>query len=437
MTLATLFDFPFEDRRKLPHWSDMIMNQPGHGPVKSWEHKAQAMMECFMTFEGLWNERIQQAEPNTDLISMLVHHPETRNMSREQYHGTVVLLIVGGNDTTRNTISGSVYALNKFPEQYDKLRANPALVTPMVSETIRWQTPLAHMSRVATRDIEIGGKTIKKGERVVMWYISGNRDDSAIENPNAYIIDRARPRQHLSFGFGVHRCVGNRVAEMQLTIIWEEILKRFPVIKLVDRAGAHLLVVRARLREHAGGHSGACLTIARSSRTLIAWQTLQIDCASAQRHDDATPPRRVPRSSKPRMERFAQLGYSANLRDIAAEAGVDVALIKRYFGGKEALFTEALRASIHPDRVRAWDRGKFAAEVAQMMAGDAHDDEERTHGFQFLLRAATSPTTAPMLNLAVQERFLPADPRMAGRRRSPKSAPASSLRRSSVSWWNA
>ena len=234
MTLATLFDFPFEDRRKLTYWSDMFMNQPGHGPVKSWEHKTQSMMECFMTFEGLWNERVQRTEPNTDLISMMVHHPETRNMSREQYHGTVVLLIVGGNDTTRNTISGSVYALNKFPEQYDKLRANPALVTPMVSETIRWQTPLAHMSRVATRDIEIGGKTIKKGERVAMWYISGNRDESAIENPNAYIIDRARPRQHLSFGFGVHRCVGNRVAEMQLTIIWEEILKRFPVIKLVE-----------------------------------------------------------------------------------------------------------------------------------------------------------------------------------------------------------
>ncbi|HET6474197.1 MAG TPA: cytochrome P450 [Pseudomonadales bacterium] len=234
MTLATLFDFPFEDRRKLTYWSDMFMNQPGHGPVKSWEHKTQAIFECFAAFEALWNERATKGEPNIDLITMLINHPETRAMSREQYHGTVVLLIVGGNDTTRNTISGSIYALNKYPDQYDKLRANPELVTPMVSETIRWQTPLAHMSRVATRDIEVGGKTIKKGDRVVMWYLSGNRDDSAVENPNAYIIDRARPRQHLSFGFGVHRCVGNRVAEMQLTIIWEEILKRFPVIKLVE-----------------------------------------------------------------------------------------------------------------------------------------------------------------------------------------------------------
>jgi len=232
MTLATLFDFPFEDRRKLTHWSDMFTNMPGHGPATSWRQKAESAMECFTAFGELWNQRVN-AEPGIDLISMLTHNPATRTMSPEQYQGTVVLLIIGGNDTTRNTISGSIYALNKNPDQYDKLRANPDLVTSMVSETIRWQTPLAHMSRVATRDVEIGGKTIRKGERVVMWYLSGNRDESVITDPDAFIIDRERPRQHLSFGFGIHRCVGNRVAEMQLTIIWEEILKRFPRIELV------------------------------------------------------------------------------------------------------------------------------------------------------------------------------------------------------------
>lgn len=233
MTLATLFDFPFEDRRKLTYWSDMFTNMPGHGPVQSWMHKAESAIECFGAFDGLWNARVESNEPGADLISMLVQHPETRAMSREQYHGTVVLLIIGGNDTTRNTISGSVYELNRNPAEFDKLRANPGLITSMVSETIRWQTPLAHMARVATRDVELKGKTIRKGERVVMWYISGNRDETAVSQPDRYIIDRERPRQHLSFGFGVHRCVGNRVAEMQLTIIWEEILKRFPRIEVV------------------------------------------------------------------------------------------------------------------------------------------------------------------------------------------------------------
>jgi len=232
MTLATLFDFPFEDRRKLTHWSDMVTNPPGHGPVQSMDHKVQEMFACFSAFHDLWNQRVN-APPGIDLISMLAHNPATRNMDAQNYQGNVILLIVGGNDTTRNTISGSIYALNKYPAQNAKLRANPDLVPAMVSETIRYQTPLAHMSRIATRDVEIGGKTIRKDDRVVMWYISGNRDETALANPDAYDIERERPRQHLSFGFGIHRCVGNRVAEMQLTIIWEEILRRFPEIKLV------------------------------------------------------------------------------------------------------------------------------------------------------------------------------------------------------------
>ncbi|GAA0333583.1 cytochrome P450 [Sphingomonas oligophenolica] len=232
MTLATLFDFPFEERRKLPYWTDMIINQPGYGPVKSWEQRDQALVECVTAFQKLWDERID-SEPAGDLISMLAHNPATREMSRQQYRSTVGLLLIGGNDTTRNTISGSIYALNRHPDQYAKLRANPDLILSMVSETLRWHTPISYMSRVTTRDIELGGKTIRQGERVVMWYISANRDDAVIENPNDFIIDRKRARNHLAFGTGVHHCVGNRVAEMQLTIIWEEIFKRFPEIKLI------------------------------------------------------------------------------------------------------------------------------------------------------------------------------------------------------------
>jgi cytochrome P450 len=232
MTLATLFDMPQEDRRKLTYWSDVVTAVPGHGLIDSFEQKMDIFVQYHAYFTDLWNQRVN-AEPASDLISMLAHSPATRNMEPREYFGNVVLLTVGGNDTTRNTISGSILALNQNPDQYAKLRANPALIPSMVSETIRWQTPLAHMRRRALKDIEFQGKPIKAGDKVVMWYVSGNRDDEVIANPNAYIIDRERHRQHLSFGFGIHRCVGNRLAELQLTIIWEEILKRFPFIEVV------------------------------------------------------------------------------------------------------------------------------------------------------------------------------------------------------------
>jgi cytochrome P450 len=232
MTLATLFDFPFEERRKLTRWSDVVTAIPGHGVVATLEEKIQILQEYNAYFVGLWNERVN-APPAGDLISMLAHGEATRNMSPREYFGNVVLLTVGGNDTTRNTISGSVLALNENPEQYKKLRENPNLVPSMVSETIRWQTPLAYMRRTALRDFEFQGKKIKDGDKIAMWYVSGNRDEEVIENPNAYLIDRENPRRHISFGFGIHRCVGNRLAELQLQIIWEEILKRFPVIEVV------------------------------------------------------------------------------------------------------------------------------------------------------------------------------------------------------------
>jgi cytochrome P450 len=230
MTLATLFDAPQEDRRKITYWSDVVTAAPMPGAiVETFEQKMAVFTEYHAYFTELWNQKVN-APPSFDLISLLAHSPATRNMEPREYFGNVVLLTVGGNDTTRNTISGSILALNQNPDQYAKLRANPDLISSMVSETIRWQTPLAHMRRTAVEDVEFRGKTIKAGDKVVMWYVSGNRDEEVIENPNAYIIDRERPRQHISFGFGIHRCVGNRLAELQLQIIWEEILKRFPEV---------------------------------------------------------------------------------------------------------------------------------------------------------------------------------------------------------------
>ena len=237
--LATLFDFPWDDRRKLTRWSDVATAGPESGLFSSDDpevvenERKMELFECVDYFSRLWEERVK-APPRGDLISMLAHGEATKNMDRMEYLGNLILLIVGGNDTTRNTMTGSVLAMHQNPDQKKKLYDNPALIPSMVSETIRWQTPLAYMRRTATRDVEVGGKTIKKGEKVLMWYVSGNRDEEVIENPNAYIIDRERPRQHLSFGFGIHRCVGNRLAELQLKILWEEVIKRFPEIKVLE-----------------------------------------------------------------------------------------------------------------------------------------------------------------------------------------------------------
>ena len=233
--LATLFDYPFERRRDLTYWSNVATTnfKDPNALVKSEEERFNELKKMAAAMMGLWNERVN-APPASDLISMLAHGEATRNMDPMEFMGNCVLLIVGGNDTTRNSISGGLWALNKHPGEYRKLRENPGLIPNMVPEIIRWQTPLSYMRRTALADAELGGKTIRAGDKLAMWYISGNRDPEAIENPDSFIIDRARPRQHLSFGFGIHRCVGNRLAELQLTILWEEIMRRFPVIELME-----------------------------------------------------------------------------------------------------------------------------------------------------------------------------------------------------------
>ncbi len=232
--LATLFDFPFEERRRLTRWSDIATTMPAPGGlVETEEERQEILLECLAYFTKLWNERVD-LPPAGDLISMMIHGEHTKNMTPDEYLGNVILLIVGGNDTTRNSLTGGLLALSQNPDQFAKLKANHALIPSMVSEIIRWQTPLAHMRRTAKEDYELAGKTIKKGDKVVMWYVSGNRDESVIAEPDRFIIDRERPRQHLSFGFGIHRCVGNRLAEMQLRVVWEEVLKRFKDIEVLD-----------------------------------------------------------------------------------------------------------------------------------------------------------------------------------------------------------
>lgn len=232
-TLATLFDVPQEDRHNLIHWSDTVERLGDPDYFETPEDGFKELWKCWEYFDAVWKERQSRKTPGSDLISMLVHSEATRNMSPNEYLGNMLLLIVGGNDTTRNSITGGVLALNQNPDQFKKLKSEPAIIPNMVSEIIRWQSPVAHMCRTALEDVEVRGQKIKKWDKVAMWYVSGNRDDEKIARANEFLIDREGARQHLSFGFGIHRCIGNRVGEMQLRILWEEILKRFKSVGVV------------------------------------------------------------------------------------------------------------------------------------------------------------------------------------------------------------
>ena len=232
--LASLFGLPVEERRQLIRWSNIFSNADNPEVVASSGDYYEALAACGDYFQEVWADRAARP-PTGDLVSMLAHGADTRHMGPKEFLGNVVLLLVGGNDTTRNSISGGVLALNENPAEYRKLWRKPGLVRSMVPEIIRWQTPLTHMRRSALRDLAFKGQHIRKGDAVVLWYISGNRDGSAIDRADEFIIDRPRPRQHLSFGFGIHRCLGNRLAELQLRVIWEEILARRLRIEVVGR----------------------------------------------------------------------------------------------------------------------------------------------------------------------------------------------------------
>ncbi len=230
--LATLFDFPFEERRKLTYWSDIATTPPVQMGLTP-EERVMHLFECLETFTNLFKERQFEGNESQDFISLLANHPDTMNLEGLDLLGNLILLIIGGNDTTRNSMSGGVWFMHENPGEFEKLKKDTSLIPSAVSEIIRYQTPLSYMRRTALEDVELGGKQIKKGDKVVMWYASANRDEDEIENPDAFIIDRKSPRHHIAFGYGIHRCLGNRVAEAQLRIIWEETLKRFDRIEVI------------------------------------------------------------------------------------------------------------------------------------------------------------------------------------------------------------
>ena len=235
--LATMFDFDRDQQRKLTLWSDIATARPGQLADMGMapEQSRAEVLECLDVFTRLWHERKGKQAQSLDFITALANADATQDLDPTTYLGTLMLLIVGGNDTTRNSISGGVLALNENPSEYEKLRNDPGVIPSMVDEIIRWQTPLAHMRRTATQDTVLRGKSIQQGDKVVMWYVSANRDGDAIDRADRFLIDRKESKKHLSFGWGVHFCMGSRIAEMQLRVLWEEIMRRFRFIEVVGR----------------------------------------------------------------------------------------------------------------------------------------------------------------------------------------------------------
>ncbi len=236
MMLATLFDYPIEDKARLIRWSDTFICdlKAPDAPVKTEEERFASQMAFAEHMNDYWEDRAKRPK-SFDVISILAHGEATSKMTLRERMGILILFLVGGNDTTRNSMTGGMVALSQFPAEFAKLRANPDLVNSMIPEIVRFQTPVIHMRRTAVADAEIGGKAVKAGDKVVLWYISGNRDEDQIEDANRFIIDRRRPREHMSFGFGIHRCLGNRLAEMQLKILWEEVLRKDLRIEVLDK----------------------------------------------------------------------------------------------------------------------------------------------------------------------------------------------------------
>ncbi|WP_404337073.1 cytochrome P450 [Sphingomonas sp. MMS12-HWE2-04] len=223
--LAILFDFPWEERRLLTYWSDWAGDIEVFKDPARKEQRRTVLFECAAYFGKLWQAKLGK-EPTPDLISMMIHSDAMAQMDQYEFLGNLILLIVGGNDTTRNTMSAFAWGLEQFPDERAKLEADPGLIANATQEIIRWQTPLAHMRRTATQDSELEGQHIKAGDKLALWYLSANRDESIFPHADRIIVDRENARRHLAFGHGIHRCVGARLAELQVGVLIEEMAKR-------------------------------------------------------------------------------------------------------------------------------------------------------------------------------------------------------------------
>lgn len=230
--LATLFEFPSERRLKLTEWSDLaVLKSHRDGVAIDWSSRKSSFMDCLQEFSAIRAARRDRG--GVDLVTLLASSHGDRPLKPSEFIGNLLMLMFAGSDTTRNSISGSVVAFDRFPEQRELLRSDASLLPRAMQEIFRWQSPVAYMRRTAVRDVELAGKRIKARDRVVLWFAAGNRDPARFERPHVIDITRANASKHMAFGYGVHRCLGLRLAEMQMRVLWEELFDRYERIELV------------------------------------------------------------------------------------------------------------------------------------------------------------------------------------------------------------
>lgn len=231
IVIAEMLGVRPEDRDTLQHWSDTLISA-ADGP----EHVSDEVLHTAAEFYTYARDVIaaRRRQPRDDLISTLVHASiDGQSLTEEELLAESLLLLIGGNETTRNVISGGMEALMRHPAQRDMLVADPSRIPVAVEECLRWVTPIINMARTTTADVEMRGRTIPAGAEVLLMYISANRDERVFDRPDVFDVTRD-PNPHIAFGLGTHFCLGASLARLEVRVMFSELLRRLPDMRLAD-----------------------------------------------------------------------------------------------------------------------------------------------------------------------------------------------------------
>lgn len=221
--LGQVLGVPLEDCGLLLDWTNRVVSDDPEY-MRSADEKERAREEMFAYFKELTEQR--RAEPRHDIVSKLVHAElDGEPLDWPDLAAYYFVLVGAGNETTRNLITGTVLAFGDFPDEWDRLVADPSLLRPAIEEMLRWVTPIRAMRRTATKDVEWDGHTIRKGDKVVCWFQAANRDPEVFPDPDVLKIDRPE-NDHLGFGWGIHACMGSHLARAEVTTFFQKVLER-------------------------------------------------------------------------------------------------------------------------------------------------------------------------------------------------------------------